>query len=85
MWNSKMDVSRVPEDWFTGKLAGGEGKARVVAVVLRCRNVSVLVIEIYLYSGEGLGQPNLDLLQAVVELVKRSGLPAIICGDFQKY
>ena len=28
-----------------GLLAGDEGKARVVAVVLRCRKVSVLVIK----------------------------------------
>ena len=47
MWNSRMDVSRVPEDWYTGRLAGDEGKAMVVAVILRCRKVSVLAIDIY--------------------------------------
>ena len=83
MWKSEMTVSRVPDEWYAGKLAGDEGRARVVAVILRCRKVSVLVIEAYLYSGEGLGQPNLDLLQAIVGMVRCSGLPAIICGDFQ--
>ena len=78
-----MHVSRVPEEWYAGRLAGQEGRARVVAVILRCKKVSVLLVEVYLYSGEGLGQPNLDLLQAIVGLVRCSGLPAIVCGDFQ--
>ena len=63
-------------------LQGLRGKLGV-ALILRCRKVSVLMAENYLYSGEGLGQPNLDLLQAVVGLVRCSGLPTIICGDFQ--
>ena len=83
VWGSSMDVTRVPEDWYAGKLAGEVGKSRVIAVILRCRKISILLIELYLYSGEGLGQVNLDLIQAVVGMVRCSGLPAIICGDFQ--
>ena len=83
MWKSEMDVSGAPEEWYAGVLAGDEGKARVVAMILRCKKVSILVVEVYLYSGEGLGQPNLDLLQAIVGMVRCSGIPAVICGDFQ--
>ena len=38
-----------------------------------------------MYSGEGTGQSNTDLLVAVVSMVKVSGLPAVVVGDFQKH
>ena len=36
-----------------------------------------------MWSGEALSDRELRLLQAISEMVCASGLPALICGDFQ--
>ena len=59
------------------------GRARVCGCVVRCKSVSIVLVEVYLCTGEGLSERNVAIIQWVVELVKASGLPGVVCGDFQ--
>ena len=58
------------------------GQSRVAGVVLRCKSASILIVEVYLWAGEGLSPRNLDLLQSVAVMGEggSSGCPVILFG-----
>ena len=60
-------------------------QSRVVAGVLRLRKVSILLIEVYLVTGVGLVDVNLQLLDAIRHLVTLIGLPVVIVGGFSSF
>ena len=74
IWRSNITVEPV-------SLASVAGRSRVVGVVLRCKIISVFVVEVYLWIGEGLSPRNIDLLQSVAEMGVSSGCPVIELGD----
>ena len=57
--------------------------SRLVACHLRMKNVSVLLLELYLFTGEGLSARNVDLLYAACRVIHCMRMPAMLFGDFQ--
>ena len=58
---------------------GKEDESRIVGIVIRTKGVSILVFEVYLWTGEGLAQRNIKLLQQVAEAITVMGASGC-CG-----
>ena len=58
-------------------------QARVVAGILQLRRMSILLIEVFLVTGLGLVDANLQLLDAIRHLVTFIGLPVVVMCDCQ--
>ena len=67
-----MRVESIPSEQYTGALESVSGQSRVAGVILRCKSVSIMVIEAYLWSGEELSDRNIELLQGITEMVQVS-------------
>ena len=84
MWDSHLSVRPLPPlllEQVLGHCA--VLRSRLVACILRCKHVSVLIIEVYLFTGQALPPDNLAILQKVNELQAHTGLETIVMGDFQ--
>ena len=58
-------------------------ECRWVAGVFRMRGLSVLLIEVYLVVGLGIGKVNFDVLMQLETLIRIHKMPVIIGGDWQ--
>ena len=57
--------------------------SRVIGVMLRLRGLWLLILEIYLWTGEGMSARNSEILGEVTELIRVAHCPAILMGDFR--
>jgi ribonuclease HI len=62
---------------------GSKLGTRWMAVTLRFKRVTVMFVEVYLVSGEGLRGANLEILRQLQVLIRMVKMPTLIAGDWQ--
>ena len=81
-WQSHLKVSPVSAS-IIGQICDiTQSHMCLSACMLRLVNMSVLIVSMYMYDGEGLSNRNLTCLAQLYALVCIFKLPFICCGDF---
>ena len=80
-----LQVTRPDPDLMSFARSGhtADATARWTAAVVRLKSVSLLLVVLYLKTGEELSEFNLSILQQVFLLVSNFAGPALVMGDWQ--
>ena len=83
MWRHGLDVTVLSDEQKSLAFPSSEIASRFQCVFWRLKGITILVGELYLWTGEGDSQRNIELLQHVTIVARTLGCPLLLFGDFQ--
>ena len=83
VWKQHLQVESLSEDLRKQFYLDDDFRSRVVAVFLRLKGLTVLLVEVYLWTGEGMSDRNRDMLNHITTFSQALGCQLLLLGDFQ--